>query len=140
MRVSNGGSKGQNTLVCTSFFTTSRKQWYFCTVLFNRCLKCDVPLFNEVDGEVLSGKMFVCKTSHFCVFLKRGEKASFLSTIPCFFRISKYVIVRMQPAFTWEYTSLKIKKALQPFHLFLLKSPENEDEVPYFVWSTFQKL
>lgn len=59
---------------------------YFCTSLFNRCLKCDVPLFIEVGGKVLSGKMFVCKTSHFCEFLKR-EKASFLSTVSCSFLV-----------------------------------------------------
>lgn len=108
MRVFNGGSKGQNILVCTIFLTTSRKQWYFCTILFNRCLWCDVPLFSEVGGKVLGGKMFVCKNSHFCEFLKQGEKASFLSTISCSFSIiSKYI--RMQPAFTWEHTSLKRK-------------------------------
>lgn len=50
-KVSKGRSKGQNTLVCTIFLTTSREQWYFCTVLFNRCLQCDVPLFNEVMGK-----------------------------------------------------------------------------------------
>lgn len=107
MRVSTGGSKGQNILVCTIFLTTSRKQWYCCTILFNRCLNCDVPLFNEVGGKVLSGKMFVCKTSNFCEFLKRRTKAPFLSTISFFSHIFTYV--SMQTLLTWEHTSLKRK-------------------------------
>lgn len=85
MRVSNGGRTEYFSL--HNFSHHQQEIMYFCTVLFNRCLKCDVPLFNEVGGEVLSGKMFVCKTSHFCQFLKRGEKASFLSTISCSFLI-----------------------------------------------------
>lgn len=89
-----------------SFFSLLARSNGITVLLFKMYyFKFDVPLFNDVDGKVLKGKMFACNyQSVFFVYIERGKNILSVHKLLLFFQISKYVVVRMQPAslFTWK--------------------------------------